>query len=151
MTTSTIISTILFLSKFELINTIGFSLISGLIPLATSLTCFTCGPGGNCNDPFSSTSSSQASGVTLNSTCGGCTVSDQLFHHFENISCIHFFCFYHRKQVQARKSHVVAPVLVPVSLLVPLPLDRVQPAVQIEIIAMERQIFISLQLFSSLV
>ncbi|CAF1312302.1 unnamed protein product [Adineta ricciae] len=56
-------------------NCIGVSalLLLILLPMATTLSCFVCSASnGNCNDPFTSTSTSLASGVTVSSSCNAC-------------------------------------------------------------------------------
>ncbi len=72
---TTIMSAALLLGKFELIKILLYSFFKALIPVVTSLLCFECESGGNCNDPFTSTSTSLASGVTTAQNCGACVVS----------------------------------------------------------------------------
>jgi hypothetical protein len=144
---TTIISAILLLSKFELIKILLFSVFKALIPVVISVACFGCGGGGNCNDPYTSTSSSLASGVNVTQGCGACVVSQWFLILNEKPSLI-FFCFNNRKQVQVMWYLDIVLTLVPLS--VPLSWEQEWPVVQIEIIVMKLQIFTILHsLFSA--
>lgn len=121
-----------FKMNFFTLSIVFFFIGSFLIPITASVSCFGCGGGGNCNDPFRSTSSSLETGVNITNNCGACVVRNNQLNYPFILSI-----FDYRNRALAMSSHV--GVQVPVQPWAFLSLEQVLHAVRIEIIAMEFQ------------